>query len=46
MHTADETPRRFLAHFSAIGLGSTLLPGTLQGQMQQGSDASAQSVTP
>jgi len=43
MHTADER-RRFLAHFSAIGLGSTLLPGVLWGQMQEG--ASVQRVTP
>jgi Asp-tRNA(Asn)/Glu-tRNA(Gln) amidotransferase A subunit family amidase len=29
-----ETRRRFLAHFSSIGLGSTLAPGVLWGQMQ------------
>ena len=27
--------RRFLAHFSSIGLGSTLVPGALWAQMQQ-----------
>jgi Asp-tRNA(Asn)/Glu-tRNA(Gln) amidotransferase A subunit family amidase len=29
-----ETRRRFLAHFSGIGLGSTLAPGVLWGEMQ------------
>ncbi|HEX3747983.1 MAG TPA: amidase [Bryobacteraceae bacterium] len=35
--------RRFLAYFSGAGLGSTLLPGVLWGQMQQDG---AQRVTP
>jgi Asp-tRNA(Asn)/Glu-tRNA(Gln) amidotransferase A subunit family amidase len=30
-----ETRRRFLAHFAGMGVGSTLLPGVLWGQMQQ-----------
>ena len=30
-----ETRRRFLAHFTGIGLGSTLVPGALWAQMQQ-----------
>lgn len=38
-----ETRRRFLAHFSGIGLGSTLLPGVLWGQMQA---SGAVEVTP
>ena len=37
-----ETRRRFLAHFSGMGLGSTLLPGVLWAQMQE---AQAQEVT-
>jgi len=43
MHTADETRRRFLANLTGVGLGSTLLPGVLWGQMQQDG---AQHVTP
>jgi Asp-tRNA(Asn)/Glu-tRNA(Gln) amidotransferase A subunit family amidase len=35
MHTLDETRRRFIAHFTTIGLGSTLLPGVLWAQTQQ-----------
>lgn len=31
-----ETRRRFLAHFSGLGLGSTLVPGVLWGQMRAG----------
>ena len=42
MHTLDETRRRFLAHFSAIGLGSTLVPGVLWARMQ---DANTDRVT-
>lgn len=38
-----ETRRRFLAHFSGMGLGTTLLPGALWARMQ---DAGAQQVTP
>src|SRR5690349_2635143 len=38
-----ETRRRFLAHFSSIGLGSSLVPGVLWGQMQQ---SGAEDVTP
>ena len=38
-----ETRRRFLAHFSSIGLGSTLVPGALWAQMQQ---VGAQEATP
>src|SRR5215831_11895636 len=35
MHNLDETRRRFMGHFAGIGLGSTLLPGVLWGQLQQ-----------
>jgi len=42
MHTPDETRRSFLAHLSALGLGSTLLPGVLWAQAAEG----AQRVTP
>src|SRR5580765_357132 len=38
----DETRRRFLAHFSAIGLGSTLVPGIAWARMQ---DAGAERLT-
>jgi Asp-tRNA(Asn)/Glu-tRNA(Gln) amidotransferase A subunit family amidase len=38
----DETRRRFMAYFSSIGLGTTLVPGILWGRMQ---DAGAQSIT-
>ncbi|HMD33779.1 MAG TPA: amidase [Vicinamibacterales bacterium] len=38
----DETRRRFLAHFSAIGLGSTLVPGIAWARMQ---DAGADRLT-
>jgi Asp-tRNA(Asn)/Glu-tRNA(Gln) amidotransferase A subunit family amidase len=37
-----ETRRRFIAHFSGLGLGSTLLPGALWGEMQQ---AEAEEIT-
>ena len=43
MLKTDATRRRFLAHFSGLGLGSTLLPGVLWAQMQQ---ADAKTVTP
>jgi Asp-tRNA(Asn)/Glu-tRNA(Gln) amidotransferase A subunit family amidase len=35
----DETRRRFLAHFAATGLGSTLLPGVLWARMQDAGTA-------
>ena len=35
MKNLEETRRRFLAHFSTIGLGGTLLPGVLWASMQQ-----------
>src|SRR6185436_5449966 len=35
MQTADDTRRRFLAYFSSVGLGGTLLPGVLWAQAQQ-----------
>ena len=38
-----DSRRRFLAYFSGTGLGATLLPGVLWGQMQQDG---AQRVTP
>ena len=39
----DDSRRRFLTHFAALGFGSTLLPGVLWGQMQQ---SAAQQITP
>ena len=41
--TTDETRRRFLGQFSALGLGGTLLPGVLWAEMQQ---TGAQQITP
>src|SRR5262249_25698171 len=38
----DTTRRRFMAYFTGLGLGSTLVPGVLWARMQ---DAGAQSVT-
>jgi len=35
MRDPNETRRRFIAHFAGLGLGSTLLPGVLWGQMTQ-----------
>jgi Asp-tRNA(Asn)/Glu-tRNA(Gln) amidotransferase A subunit family amidase len=35
MNITDDSRRRFLAYFSGAGLGSTLLPGVLWGQLQQ-----------
>jgi len=35
MTITDESRRRFLAYFSGTGLGATLLPGVLWGQLQQ-----------
>src|SRR6266404_5589124 len=43
MNMSNETRRRFLDHFSGIGLGATLLPGVLWAQVQQ---EGAQKVTP
>jgi len=42
MQNLDETRRRFLASFSAIGLGSTLVPGIAWARMQ---DAGAERLT-
>ena len=41
MKTQDETRRRFMAHFTGIGLGATLVPGILWARMQ---DAGAQKI--
>src|SRR5215471_20950037 len=38
----DKTRRRFMAYFSGLGLGSTLVPGVLWARMQ---DSGAQSIT-
>ena len=38
----DTTRRHFIAHFTSIGLGSTLLPGVLWAEMQQ---SGAQQIT-
>ncbi len=43
MSIADATRRSFLAHFSACGLGATMLPEILWGQMQS---SGVQAVTP
>ena len=40
--SVDDTRRRFIAQFSSLGLGSTLLPGVLWGEMQQ---TGAQQIT-
>src|SRR5262245_15801604 len=40
-HDLTETRRRFMAHFTSIGLGTTLVPGILWARMQ---DAGAQKV--
>ncbi len=42
MKNIDQTRRRFMAHFAAAGLGTTLAPGILWARMQ---DAGAQRVT-
>src|SRR6516165_7243039 len=42
MKNLNETRRRFMAHFTGIGLGATLVPGVLWARMQ---DAGAQSIT-
>src|SRR5215813_10002510 len=41
MKDVNETRRRFMAHFTSIGLGTTLVPGILWARMQ---DAGAQKV--
>ena len=41
MKKLDETRRRFMAHFTGIGLGATLVPGILWARMQ---DAGAQQI--
>src|SRR5688572_15752724 len=41
--SVDETRRRFLGQFSALGLGGTLLPGVLWADMQQ---TGTQQITP
>ena len=43
MKQLDETRRRFMAHFAGIGLGATLLPGVLWGQLRQ---SGTQTITP
>ena len=46
-HPYEETRRRFLAHFTSLGLGATLLPGTLWAQMQPVPDKPpASTITP
>ncbi len=40
--TIDETRRRFMAYFTSIGLGATLVPGVLWARMQ---DAAAPKIT-
>ena len=42
MKKVNETRRRFMAHFTSIGLGTTLVPGILWARMQ---DAGAQKIT-
>src|SRR5690606_9926997 len=37
--------REFLAYFSSIGLGSTLLPGVLWSQLQSGGDITIESIS-
>jgi Asp-tRNA(Asn)/Glu-tRNA(Gln) amidotransferase A subunit family amidase len=41
----DDSRRRFLAYFSSVGLSSTLLPGALWAQAQQGSPAAQPKIT-
>ena len=43
MTNVDETRRRFMVYFTGIGLGSTLLPGVLWGQMRQ---SNVNTITP
>jgi Asp-tRNA(Asn)/Glu-tRNA(Gln) amidotransferase A subunit family amidase len=42
MHDLSETRRRFMTHFAAIGLGTTLAPGILWARMQ---DAKSATIT-
>jgi len=42
MTQLDETRRRFIAHFTSIGLGATLAPGIVWARMQ---DAGTQTIT-
>ena len=42
MKNVNETRRRFMTHFTTIGLGTTLVPGILWARMQ---DAGAQKIT-
>jgi Asp-tRNA(Asn)/Glu-tRNA(Gln) amidotransferase A subunit family amidase len=42
MTQLDETRRRFMAHFTSIGLGTTLAPGIVWARMQ---DAGTQTIT-
>ena len=42
MPTLDETRRRFMTHFTSIGLGSTLVPGVVWARMQ---DQGTQRIT-
>src|SRR4029078_9291289 len=42
MATLDATRRRFIAHFTSVGLGGTLAPGILWARMQ---DAGAKTLT-
>jgi Asp-tRNA(Asn)/Glu-tRNA(Gln) amidotransferase A subunit family amidase len=42
MPAVDETRRRFMTHFAAIGLGATLAPGVIWARMQ---DAGAKTIT-
>src|SRR5262245_26796496 len=41
----DETRRRFIAQFSSLGLGGTLLPGILWAEMQQTGTLGVQPIT-
>jgi Asp-tRNA(Asn)/Glu-tRNA(Gln) amidotransferase A subunit family amidase len=45
MQTQSKTRRQFLAHLSALGFGSTLLPGTLWAQMNLPGSVAPQSLT-
>src|SRR5215510_12832194 len=40
--SVEESRRRFIAYFSSIGLGTTLVPGILWGRMQE---TGAQTIT-
>src|SRR5262245_27667304 len=45
MTSIDETRRRFIAQFSSLGLGGTLLPGILWAEMQQTGTPGTQPIT-